>query len=270
MKIGKQSSPYQAICTSNPETIIVRGHDLVHGLMGSVSFTEYTWLLVAGTLPTEQQRKMLDATLVAIAEHGLVPSVQVSRMTLAASPEAVQGAVAAGLLGCGSVILGASESAGRIFQEIIDEQSAGTMSLEASAETVLRRYRDQKKAIPGYGHPLHKGEDPRAVRLLEVARELGLAGIYCDVAKIIEGLIPTVVGKSLVMNVSSAIPCVLLDAGYPLLALKGVPLLARTAGLIGHLLEEQSRPVGFILSHAAAAAVSYDGPAPDGFVANEN
>ncbi len=270
MKIGKQAAPYQAICTSNPETIIVRGHDLVENLIGSISFTEYTWLLVAGTLPSENQRRMLDSTLVAIAEHGLVPSVQAARMTLAASPEAVQGAVAAGLLGCGSVILGASESAGIFFSEIREEKKSSGSTTEAAAEKVLRRYREQKKAIPGYGHPLHKGRDPRAERLLAVAGELGLASIHCEIAKVVEGLIPEIVGKSLVMNVSSAIPCVLLDAGYPLLALKGVPLLARTAGLIGHLLEEQKRPIGFIMSHGAAAAIEYDGPAPEGFVANEN
>ncbi len=270
MKIGKQSQPYQAICTSNPETIIVRGHDLVKDLVGSISFTDYTWLLVAGSLPDEKQRRMLDATLVAIAEHGLVPSVQAARMTLAASPEAVQGAVAAGLLGCGSVILGASESAGAFFRDVRQESEANGGSTEAAAEKLLRRYREDKKPVPGYGHPLHKGHDPRAERLLEIARDLGLAGIHCEIAKTVEKLIPDIIGKSLVMNVSSAIPCVLLDAGYPLLALKGVPLLARTAGLIGHLLEEQTRPIGFIMSHAAAGAIDYDGPAPEGFIANEN
>jgi citrate synthase len=270
MKIGKQSAPYQAICTSNPETIIVRGHDLVDNLIGSISFTEYTWLLVAGTLPDEKQRRMLDATLVAIAEHGLVPSVQVARMTLAASPEAVQGAVAAGLLGCGSVILGASETSGAFFRDIREEAEASGSSVEATAEKLLRGYKQQKKPVPGYGHPLHKGNDPRAERLLAIARELGVAGIHCEIAKTVEGLIPEIIGRPLVMNVSSAIPCVLLDAGYPLLALKGVPLLARTAGLIGHLLEEQTRPIGFVMSAAAASAIEYDGPAPDGFVANEN
>lgn len=270
MKIGKQSAPYQSICTSNPETIIVRGENLVRDLIGSISFTEYTWLLVAGTLPDEKQRRMLDATLVAIAEHGLVPSVQAARMTLAASPEAVQGAVAAGLLGCGSVILGASEAAGAFFRDVREEKEASGSSTEDAAATMLRRYKEQKRPVPGYGHPLHKGEDPRAVRLLSIARELGVAGIHCEIAKAVEKLIPEIIGKPLVMNVSSAIPCVLLDAGYPLLALKGVPLLARTAGLIGHLLEEQSRPIGFIMSHAAAAAIDYDGPAPEGFVANEN
>ncbi|MGB3831290.1 MAG: citryl-CoA lyase, partial [Mesorhizobium sp.] len=90
MKIGKQDAPFQAICTSNPETIIVRGHDLAGELMGTVSFTDHIWLLVAGAMPTDAQRRMLDATLVAIAEHGLVPSVQAARMTLAAAPEALQ------------------------------------------------------------------------------------------------------------------------------------------------------------------------------------
>jgi citrate synthase len=218
-------------------------------------------------LPDEKQRRMLDATLVAIAEHGLVPSVQVARMTLAASPEAVQGAVAAGLLGCGSVILGASETSGAFFRDIREEAQASGRSVEAAAEKLLRGYKEQKRPVPGYGHPLHKGHDPRAERLLAIARELGVAGIHCEIAKTVERLIPEIIGRPLVMNVSSA---VLLDAGYPLLALKGVPLLARTAGLIGHLLEEQTRPIGFVMSAAAASAIEYDGPAPDGFVANEN
>lgn len=270
MKIGKLSSPQQSICTSNPDTIIVRGQDLVESLMGRISFTEHVWLLIAGELPSEAQRRMLDATLVAIAEHGLVPSVQVSRMTLAAAPEALQGAVAAGLLGCGSVILGASEQAGRLFQDVLDKEAETGQGLEASVRAVVAQYRAEKRPIPGYGHPLHKGRDPRAERLVAYAQELGVAGAYVEAAREVERLLPELLGKNLVMNVSSAIPCVLLDAGYPLLALKGVPLLARTAGLIAHLLEEQTRSIGFIMSHAAAAAIEYDGPAPEGFVPNEN
>ena len=88
-------------------------------------------------------------------------------------------------------------------------------------------------------------------------------------AGVIERLLPEMTGKSLAMNVSGAIPAVLLDAGYPLLALKGAPILARTASLIAHLLEEQQRPIGFVLSHAAAAAIEYDGKAPEGFVRSD-
>jgi citrate synthase len=79
-------------------------------------------------------------------------------------------------------------------------------------------------------------------------------------------VLPELTGKALVMNVSAAIPAVLLDAGFPLGALKGVPLLARTASLVAHLLEEQTKPIGFVLSHAAAQAIDYDGPVPPGFV----
>jgi citrate synthase len=119
MKIGRQAHRASAICTSNEATILVRGRDLCEELIGRISFTEHVWLLVTGELPNEPQRRVFDAVLVAIAEHGLVPSVQAARMTLAAAPEALQGAVAAGLLGCGSVILGAAEDAGRLLHEVV-------------------------------------------------------------------------------------------------------------------------------------------------------
>ena len=264
MRIGRHDQRRSAISTSNEETIVVRGRDLARELIGAIGFTDHFWLLVTGTPPSSAQRRILDATLVAIAEHGLVPSVVASRMTLAAAPEALQGAVAAGLLGCGSVVLGASEAAGLLFAEIA-AGAAGATSVADAARRVVSEYRATKRAIPGYGHPLHKGYDPRARRLFEVAAEVGIAGRHCDIARVVESLIPELVGRPLALNVSGAIPAVLLDAGYPLLALKGVPILARTASLIAHLLEEQQRPIGFVLSHAAAQAIDYDGGTPPGF-----
>jgi citrate synthase len=219
-------------------------------------------------LPSDSQRRVLDAVLVAIAEHGLVPSVQAARMTLAAAPEALQGAVAAGLLGCGSVILGAAEDAGRLLHEVVT-RAGSNKSLREAASEIVGEYRAAQRSIPGYGHPLHKGYDPRARRLLAVAKEVGVLGRHSDAAEAIESVLPEITGKPLAMNVSGAIPATLLDAGYPLLALKGAPLLARTASLIAHLLEERSRPVGFVLSHAGAVAIEYDGPKPEGFVAGD-
>lgn len=245
----------------------MRGRDLCEELIGRISFTEHVWLLVTGELPSEAQRRVLDAALVAIAEHGLVPSVQASRMTLAAAPEALQGAVAAGLLGCGSVILGAAEDAGRLLHEVV-ERATSNVSMREAASQIVREFRDAQRIIPGYGHPLHKGYDPRARRLLEVAREAGARGRYAEAAETIDTVLPEITGKPLAMNVSAAIPAILLDAGYPLLALKGAPLLARTASLIAHLLEERSRPIGFVLSHAGASAIEYDGSKPEGFVAS--
>jgi len=263
MKIGPASQHATAICGATDEAIWVRGRDLNADLVGKVGFSDYFWLLVTGDSPTPAQSRILDATLVAIAEHGLVPSVQASRMTLAAAPEALQGAVAAGLLGCGSVILGSAEAAGQFFAEIARRIGAGR-DAEAAASSLVGEYRAERRAIPGYGHPLHKRADPRAQRLLAIAQEVGTSGTYAHVARTIERLLPEILGKPLTLNVSGAIPAVLLDAGYPLLALKGVPLLARTAGLIAHLLEEQVRPIGFAMSEAAAQAIRYDGEAPPG------
>jgi citrate synthase len=269
LKIGRQNQRSSAISTSNEETIVVRGRDLTVELIGTINFTEHFWLLVTGALPSAAQRRVLDATLVAIAEHGLVPSVVASRMTLAAAPEALQGAVAAGILGCGSVVLGSAEAAGRFFAEIAQHVGGG-LGVEQAATEVIGEYRLGSRAIPGYGHPLHKGFDPRARRLFQVAAEAGSSGRHVEIAHAVEKLLPQLVGKPLAINVSGAIPAVLLDAGYPLLALKGVPLLARTAGLIGHLLEEQQRPIGFVMSHAAAQAIDYDGEIPSGFRSSES
>jgi citrate synthase len=267
MKIGSQDAKSSAISASNAESIVVRGHDLCRDLIGHISFTEHAWLLVTGSLPSPGQRQVLDAALVAIAEHGLVPSVAASRMTLAAAPEALQGAVAAGILGCGSVILGSAEAAGRFFTAVLARESGGDPN--GAARTALVEARDAHRAVPGYGHPLHKRADPRVARLLAVAADAGIGGRHVEVARVIERLLPEVSGKPLAMNVSGAIAAVLLDAGFPLLAVKGVPILARTAGLIAHLLEEQERPIGFVLADSGAAGIRYDGESPDGFAPAE-
>ncbi|MEJ0087058.1 MAG: citryl-CoA lyase [Pseudomonadota bacterium] len=267
MKIGSQAQRSSAISASNADTIVVRGRDLCGELVGVITFTDHAWLLVTGDLPNAAQRRMLDATLVAIAEHGLVPSVAASRMTLAAAPEALQGAVAAGILGCGSVILGSADAAGRLFTAILAR--AANEPLEAAARTVLGELRAARAPVAGYGHPLHKRQDPRVTRLLAVSTESGLSGRHVEVAGIVEKLVPQIWGKQLAMNVSGAIAAVLLDAGYPLLAIKGVPMLARTASLIAHLLEEQQRPIGFVLADGGASAIDYDGVRPDGFVPGE-
>ena len=265
MKIGKNTRPSTAICTANEHTIVVRGKDLCQDLIGKTSFTDYFFLLVTGQTPGPAASRVLDATLVAIAEHGLVPSVQASRMTYAAAPDALQGAVAAGILGCGSVILGASETAGRLFDEI--HTRAGTGDLLAAARAVVGEHRAAGRAIAGYGHPLHKERDPRVDTLFEVARSAGADLRYVQIAEAVEKVIPEVVGKELKLNVSAAIPAVLLGVGFPLAALRGVPILARTAGLVGHLTEESQHPIGFALSYQATRELEYTGEVPAGFTA---
>ena len=251
MKIGGQATRSTAISTSNAETILVRGRDLCGELLGRVSFTDHVWLLVTGELPSAAQRRVLDATLVAIAEHGLVPSVQAARMTLSAAPESLQGAVAAGLLGCGSVILGATEYAGTMLRDGIEAGKDGA--------TIAGEYRAARRPLPGFGHPLHKDGDPRTVRLLALSDELGVSAEHVALVRAIEAAVPDVYGRVLPLNVSGAIAAPMLDLGLPAYTLKAIPLLARTAGLLGHLREEHERPIGFRLAAAAEGAIEYDG-----------
>jgi len=259
MRIGKQDNALTAIATSDAESITVRGEDLCEGLIGKIDFTDYFWLLVLGQRPTEVQRKMLDACLVAIAEHGLVPSVQAARMTLAAGPDAWQGAMAAGLLGMGSVVAGSSETAGRYLAEVIAKSEADGSSLEEAAIASLKDLKSRRQKVPGLGHPQHDAGDPRADRLLAVSDGLGIRGIHIETLNILAEQAPAIIGRPLPINVSGAIPATILDAGWPLDALKAVPLVARAAGLSAHLYEESQRPIGFIMSHKADLAIGYDG-----------
>jgi hypothetical protein len=141
MRIGKQDNAFTAIATSDATSVTVRGHDLCDDLIGKINFTDYFWLLVLGEKPTEAQRDMMDACLVAIAEHGLVPSVQAARMTLAAGPDAWQGAMSAGLLGMGSVVAGSSESAGRYLAEVIAKAEADGTDIETAAIASLKEHK---------------------------------------------------------------------------------------------------------------------------------
>jgi len=259
MRIGKQDQAFTAIATSDAESITVRGEDLCDDLIGKIGFTEYFWLLVLGERPTDAQRRMMDACLTAIAEHGLVPSVQAARMTLAAGPEAWQGAFAAGILGMGSVVAGSSEVGGRYLQEVIDKAEADGTDLETAVVASLKDHKAAKRKVAGLGHPQHSGGDPRAHRLLAVADDLGVNGRYCETLRLLDRHATDIIERPLPMNVSGAIPATILDAGWPLAALKAVPILARTAGLAAHLLEEQARSIGFIMGHHADLAIDYDG-----------
>lgn len=259
MRIGKQDQAYTAIATSDAESITVRGHDLCGDLIGKIDLTDYFWLLVTGQRPTATQARMLDACLVAIAEHGLVPSVQAARMTLAAAPEAWQGAMAAGLLGMGTVVAGSSEVAGRYIAEVLADAKATDGDFAAAAQRSLEGLKAAKRKVPGLGHPQHSAGDPRANVLLALADAEGVAGDHIRMLRALAQAAPAVMSRPLPINVSGAIPAVMLDAGWPLEAMKAVPLVARAAGLAAHLFEEQMRSIGFILSHHADLAIAYDG-----------
>jgi citrate synthase len=239
-----------AISQAYPDRVEVRGRDLSGDLMGRVGFTEYFHLLLTGDEPTELQREFLDLVLVAIAEHGLMPTNVAARMTLAADPASLQGAVAAGILGAGPVLLGTAEECARLLE-------AAVADARPAAE-VVRELGDAGRRIPGFGHPVHRPLDPRAERILELADERGVSAANVAFARELRDAVAEARGAPLTMNVSLPIAAVLLDLGYDAAAVKAVPILARTASLLAHLAEERTRPLGLVLAQAAEAAARYD------------
>jgi citrate synthase len=256
MQIGSAGEPVSHICQAYPDRVEVRGRDLCDDLLGRLSFTEYFHLLLTGDEPTDDQRYFLDALLVAIAEHGMMPTNVAARMTLAADPGSLQGAVAAGILGCGPVILGTSDACARLLAEMEEKVVAGG-DPAAVAEATARSIRDSGDRTPGFGHPVHRPLDPRAERILDLADERGVSGPHVVLARALRDAVARVWGRPLTMNVSMPIAAVMLDLGFPSTSVKAVPLLARTAGLLAHLAEEQENPVGFLMAGRAEEAITY-------------
>jgi citrate synthase len=263
MPIGKPGDPVTNIGQAYPDRVEIRGRDLTGDLMGRLSFTEYFHLLLTGREPTEGQRFFLDLLLVAIAEHGMMPTNIAARMTLAADPGSLHGAVAAGILGCGPVILGTSEECARLLEEAQQRVAAGGDTGEVALKAV-QAIRAAGGRVPGFGHPVHRPLDPRAERILELADARGASGAHVLLARRFRDAVTEAWGRPLTMNVSMPIAAVMLDLGFPSSAVKSVPILARTAGLLAHLAEEQRRPIGFLMAGRAEEAIEYQRPSEDG------
>jgi citrate synthase len=259
VQIGKAGEAASAICQAYPDRVEVRGRDLCGDLMGRLSFTEYFHLLLTGQEPTEQQRYFLDLLLVAIAEHGMMPTNVAARLTLAADPGSLQGAVAAGILGCGPVVLGTAESCARLLERLQREVAAGG-DPAAVADHAARELHAVGDRVPGFGHPVHRPLDPRAERILELSDQHGVSGPHVALARSLRESVASAWQRPLTMNVSLPIAAVMLDLGFPPATVKSVPLLARTAGLLAHLAEEREQPIGFLMAGAAEQAIEYRPP----------
>jgi citrate synthase len=233
---------------SDADSISLLGHDLAGELMGRISFGELAFWLIAGQRPTPGQARVFEAVLVALADHGLTPSAIATRLTLTGAPESIQGALAAGILGGGSRFLGVTEDAGRFLAEAIatrggaiPEDDAGW---DALAEEAVRRQREARRFVPGLGHPVHKVADPRTAVMYRIAEESGLLGPHLQLFAAIGRVHPAILGRTLALNGAGVCGAALADAGFPPDSLRGIALLARTAGLLGHIAEEQRQPIG--------------------------
>jgi citrate synthase len=234
---------------ADADSITVRGRDLATELMGKVTFTELTFLLVQGRAPTQEETALLDAVLVSLAEHGLTPTVLAARLTHTGAPESLQGAVASGLLGAGTVFLGVVEDTAVFLAGVVGAAGpdAADAELARAAADAVRAQIEAGARIPGIGHPVHKAEDPRTARIYAIAAEQGLEGAHLRALRLVGRAHREATGRALPINGAGVAGAALADLGFPARIVRGMALLARTAGLVAHLEEEMSRPLGMAL-----------------------
>jgi len=217
---------------STADRIVVQGKDLPGEILGHLNLGDMAFLELTGRIPEARESKVFNAMVVTLVEHGVTPSALVARLTYLGAPEAMQAAVASGLLGLGSVFVGSMEGVAKLCTEAF---ASGAPDIPA----LLARY----KRLPGLGHPLHKPVDPRSVRLFEIARETGFYGKYC---RLMEEIAEQ---KRLTLNATGAIGALACELGLDWRCVRGLGVMARAVGLVGHILEEAREPMAEEIWH---------------------
>ena len=244
----KQTKLHSDIAWSNAEQIGVHGYNLPEDLMGKVNFGDMAYLSVTGRLPQPDESRMFNALLITLVEHGMVPSTMAARLTYAGAPESLQSAVAAGLLGLGSVFVGSTEGAAKMLKAALPDPKA-EVSLADLASHIVCQHRSAKQIIPGLGHPVHKPVDPRTVRLFAIAKETGLSGKYVALMQEVAKQAEAATGRSLPINATGAIGALCCEMDLPWQVARGLGVMARAVGLVGHILEESKMPMAMEMWH---------------------
>lgn len=253
MSTGGKPGPTTRTGTSTATTVRVRGRDLVNELVGHRTFTEMLYFLTCRRMPEPAETRLLDACLVTLMEHGLTPGAVIARLMADSVPEEPQVAIASGLLAIGSVYAGTTENCAALLLDIERRQAAGETD-------VLARIADEhakiRRPIPGFGHGTHKPDDPRTIRLFEIAREAGFAR-YVDMLAALGTEVDRAYGRHITINATGGIAALLLAIGVPVSAMRAFSAVSRAGGLVGHLLEEKETRSGRAIWHAAKATVPY-------------
>ncbi len=219
------------------EKISIRGHS-VEDLIGNRSYGEVLYLLLLGVLPTKEQAKMLEAIIVSVIDHGVKPPSTIATVTVANTGASLNSAVAAGLLAINKYHGGAIEDAMLAISEAVKLQKTDGLDVYQAAEKLVANYKENRKRISGFGHRFHAA-DPRTVRLFELAKELNIAGNFVEQAEVLEKVLSKKSGKLLPINADGAIAALLCEMNFPSKTANGIFMIARTAGLVAHAVEEQ-------------------------------
>ena len=235
------TTPTTRIGTPTSETtrFRMRGKDVLTEIVGEKSFSEAFYFIVSGNEPSAGEVRILDACLIILMDHCITPNALVARMVEDSMPNDVQVPVAAGLLMIGNKFVGTMAGAGQILKDCMDQDGDKREWLAATVAS----YREQKRFIPGFGHPYYKPEDPRAARLFEVARGNGAKGEYIELVQVLGEEIDKAAGRHLTLNVTGALGAVLNEIGFPVEVMRSVSVIGRAAGLVAHIYEEKRNPV---------------------------
>ena len=223
---------------STADKVYVRGRDLSADLIGKVSLGDFAFFELKGRLPDARESLMFNALAVTLVEHGLTPSAIAARLTSYGAPEALQAAVAAGLLGMGDRFGGSIEDAARLLQEANPDHDPRLVARE-----IVAAHRERKQPLPGLGHPVHRPEDPRTTRLFELADETGFNGRFVELMKLLAAEASKAAGRQLPVNATGAIAAIASEMGFPWRITRGLAVMARAIGLVAHLQEEFEHPM---------------------------
>ena len=231
---------------STRENIYVQGRDLCGEILGHIDLGAMAFLQLTGRMPNANEARMFNALAITLVEHGITPSAIAARMTYVGAPEALQGAVAAGLSGLGTVFAGTAEGAARILKEALADP-ADQRSFDERAEAIVARSVAEGWQIPGVGHPIHRPVDPRTVRLFAIAEETGFKGRHVEMMLAIHRALEKHKGRPVTLNATGAMGALCCELGLPVEACRGIAVMARAIGLVGHILEEIRSPMSIEL-----------------------
>jgi succinyl-CoA synthetase alpha subunit len=234
----KKAVWHSGITRIQPNNVAVRGYDIAE-LMGHVSFGAAVYLILTGELPSPAVARLMDAILVSSIDHGATPPSALTARTVASTGATLSASVAAGVMSINRHHGGAIEDCARQLKAIADRAAHDSVSLEEAATRTLRTMSEAGERMSGFGHRVHT-KDPRTARLLELAQEAGVNGVHMQAARAVEKAF-TDAKKSLPINVDGAIGAILGDMGMNRAAFNGIFMIARTPGLIAHVIEEQTR-----------------------------
>lgn len=251
------NTPVSRLCKHSLTGMRYRDADLVQDLIGHKTFTEVMFMQIMGREARPTDLRLVDAVLVTLMEHGLTPSAIATRLIYMSAPENLQGAVSAGLLAVGSQFVGTMENCANLLERLVNAQDP-----ETEAALIVRGYRESRGHLPGFGHHLHKPDDPRAVKLLALAEaETDLPGRWLRALRLLARTVDDVYGRHITINATGAVAALLGEIGVPTALMRGFAVISRAAGLVSHIAEEQQEPSGRFIWDTIDHAIPYVGKA---------